>query len=151
MTGKKPSLPNLEIDFLETGHEDRYMKDVFEHVDQVPDKEPLPKIPPPKKHKVKYESPFSQLNGADEQVDLHGKTREEAIIIVQNFIKTSHAQGLRHILIITGRGQHSGSQGPVLKTSVIQWLKKKGHPYLKEFRDAPPRFGGSGAIWVELK
>ena len=151
MTGKKPSLPDLEIDFLETGHEDRYMKDVFEHIDQVPDKEPLPKIFTLRKNKEKPDSPFSQLSGADEQVDLHGKTREEAIMIVQNFIKTSHAQGLRHILIITGRGQHSGSRGPVLKTAIIQWLKKNGHPYLKEFRDAPSRFGGSGAIWVELK
>jgi DNA-nicking Smr family endonuclease len=55
------------------------------------------------------------------------------------------------VLIITGKGQHSGNHGPVLKTAVVQWLKKNGHPYLREFRDAPPRFGGSGAIWVELK
>ena len=74
-----------------------------------------------------------------------------AHLIVQNFIKTCHAQGLRHVLIITGKGQHSGNRGPVLKTAVVQWLKKNGHPYLREFRDAPPRFGGSGAVWVELK
>ncbi len=40
MSGKKPSPPELEIDFLETGHEDRYMQEVFDHIDKVPDKEP---------------------------------------------------------------------------------------------------------------
>ena len=44
MSGKKPSPPELEIDFLETGHEDRYMQEVFDHIDKVPDKEPLPKL-----------------------------------------------------------------------------------------------------------
>ena len=77
MSGKKPSPPEFEIDFLETGHEDRYMQEVFDHIDKVPDKEPLPKIPPGKKSKEKRDSPFSQLSGADEQIDLHGKTREE--------------------------------------------------------------------------
>ena len=37
MSGKKPSPPDLEIDFLETGHEDRYMQEVFDHIDRVPD------------------------------------------------------------------------------------------------------------------
>ena len=104
------------------------MQEVFDHIDKVPDKEPLPKIPPGKKSKEKRDSPFSQLSGADEQIDLHGKTREEAIMIVQNFIKTCHAQGLRHVLIITGKGQHSGNRGPVLKTAVVQWLKKTDTP-----------------------
>ena len=81
MSGKKTSPPELEIDFLETGHEDRYMQEVFDHIDKVPDKEPLPKIPAGKKSKEKRDSPFSQLSGADEQIDLHGKTREEAIMI----------------------------------------------------------------------
>ena len=119
MSGKKPSPPDLEIDFLETGHEDRYMQEVFDHIDRVPDKEPLPKITLGKNNKEKHDSPFSQLSGADEQIDLHGKTREEAIMIVQNFIKTCHAQGLRHVLIIAGKGHHSGNRGPVLKTAVV--------------------------------
>ena len=53
MSGKKPSPPDLEIDFLETGHEDRYMQEVFDHIDRVPDKEPLPKITLGKKNKEK--------------------------------------------------------------------------------------------------
>ena len=58
MSGKKPSPPELEIDFLETGHEDRYMQEVFDHIDKVPDKEPLPKIPPGKNLKKNVILPF---------------------------------------------------------------------------------------------
>ena len=104
-----------------------------------------------KKTKENRASPFASLSGPDEQIELHGKTREQAITMVQNFIKTSYAQRLCHVLIITGKGQHSGDQGPVLKIAVEQWLKKNGHAYLKEFHDAPPRFGGAGAVWIDLK
>ena len=68
-------------------------------------------------------------------------------MIVQNFIKTCHAQGLRHVLIITGKGQHSGNRGPVLKTAVVQWLKKKDTPtcvnsgMLLHVSGVPGRFG----------
>ena len=153
MSGKKPSPPPSGIDFLETGHDDRYMKQIFEQIDKVPDEEPAEELPTRGKIKSQQQrdSPFAALSGPDDQIDLHGKTREEAIMIVQNFVKTCHAQRLRHILVITGKGQHSPYQGPVLKTTVALWLKKNGHAYLREFHDAPPRFGGSGAIWIELK
>ena len=153
MSGKKPYPPPSGIDFLETGHDDRYMKQVFEKVDKVPDKEPTEELIARggKKSRQLRDSPFTSLSGPDDQIDLHGKTREEAIMIVQNFVKTCHAQRLRHILVITGKGQHSQNQGPVLKTAVAHWLKKNGYAYLREFHDAPPRFGGSGAIWIELK
>lgn len=152
MSGNNHSRHHSGIDFLETDHEDRYMKEVFEHVEQVPDKEPTEEIPLDV-HKVRKqkESPFSLLAGPDDQIDLHGKTREEAIMVVQNFVKTCHAQKLNHILIITGKGHHSGTDGPVLKTAVEQWLKKNGYSYIKEFQNAPSRFGGSGAVWIELK
>ena len=103
------------------------------------------------KSQQQHDSPFAALSGPDDHIDLHGKTREEAIMTVQNFVKTSHAQRHRHILIITGKGQHSQNQEPVLKIEVTHWLKKNGHAYLKEFHDAPPRLGGSGAIWIKLK
>jgi DNA-nicking Smr family endonuclease len=54
-------------------------------------------------------------------------------------------------LIITGKGRNSGNQGPVLKKEVTHWLERNGKPYLREFHEAPPRFGGSGAIWLDFK
>ena len=79
------------------------------------------------------------------------KTREEAIMMVQNFVMTCHANQFRTGLIITGKGRNSGNQGPVLKKEVTHWLERNGKPYLRDFHEAPPRFGGSGAIWLDFK
>ena len=66
MSGKKPSPPPSGIDFLETGHDDRYMKQVFEQVDKVPDKEPAEKLPTRGKIKSQQQrdSPFAALSGS---------------------------------------------------------------------------------------
>ena len=87
----------------------------------------------------------------DAALDLHGKTQEEAILLVQNFVIRSHRQHLCRILIITGKGTHSGEEGPVLNQAVRTWLQRNGRPFIKEFFPAPPRHGGTGAFWVELR
>lgn len=86
----------------------------------------------------------------DDQVDLHGKTQEEAIRMVQHFLLTAKTKRLRQVLIITGKGLNSGTQGPVLRGAVQAWLERHGAPYLRRFSWAPARLGGDGAIWVEL-
>ena len=87
----------------------------------------------------------------DAILDLHGKTEEEAIILVQNFVTLSHRQHLRSLLIITGKGSHSGDEGPVLIHATRSWLQRNGGPYIKDFFPASPRHGGSGAFWVDLR
>lgn len=86
----------------------------------------------------------------DATLDLHGKTREEAILMVQNFVMAGHTQNLRSLLIITGRGKHSGEAGPILNQTVWNWLKKNGKQYVHEFFSAPAEHGGDGAIWINL-
>ena len=86
----------------------------------------------------------------DATLDLHGKTKEEAIIMVQNFVMTSHQQRFRSLLIITGKGFHSGKEGPVLKHAVQSWLKRNGSPYIQNFYHAPSEHGGTGALWINL-
>mgnify|MGYP001969382289 FL=1 len=144
--GRKPP-STLSFEFSED--DDRLMESALRN-SELPDGDPDALsddlLASPRKSK-RHSSP----KHPDETVDLHGKTQAEAIRIVQNFVKTSHAHGLHNILIITGKGLHSGTQGPVLKHSVEQWLQRNGTPYLQEFHDAPPRHGGSGAIWVRLK
>jgi len=93
----------------------------------------------------------TQYPRPDAELDLHGKTREESIMMVQNFVMTCHANQFRTALIITGKGHHSGNQGPVLKREVQLWLERNGKQYLKDFHTAPGRFGGSGAIWLNIK
>lgn len=87
----------------------------------------------------------------DSELDLHGKTQEEAIRMVTNFLMTTSRQRLRHVLIITGKGNRSGPGGPVLRTAVQHWLERNGKSFVKGFRPAPPEHGGDGAIWVELR
>jgi DNA-nicking Smr family endonuclease len=87
----------------------------------------------------------------DDELDLHGKTQEEAIRRVQGFLLTSARRRLRHVLIITGRGLNSGATGPVLRDAVQRWLELNGKPYLRHFAEAPPRLGGAGALWLTLR
>ena len=87
----------------------------------------------------------------DSELDLHGKTQEEAIRMVQNYLLVSQRQRMRHVLIITGRGHNSGAAGPVLKDAVYRWLELNGKRFVRAFTRAPARLGGEGAIWVTLR
>lgn len=87
----------------------------------------------------------------DDELDLHGKTQEEAIAMVQNFLLSCHRRRFRHVLIITGQGHNSGAGGPVLKEAVYRWLDLNGRRFARRFERAPGRLGGAGAIWVTLK
>ncbi len=149
--GKKSSLPSRLI-FEESEQNDALMEKIFAGVDDVPDKEPALEIPPSETSLKKTRtSPTDSVSSPDAELDLHGKTREEAIMMVQNFLMTCHSNQFRSALIITGKGQHSGNQGPVLKREVQLWLERNGKQYIIDFHTAPARFGGSGAIWLNIK
>jgi len=149
--GKKSSLPS-RLTFEESEQNDTLMEKIFAGVDDVPDKEPALEIPPSESYlKKPRTSPANSVSRPDAELDLHGKTREESIMMVQNFVMTCHANKFRSALIITGKGHHSGNQGPVLKREVQLWLERNGKQYLRDFHTAPGRFGGSGAIWLNFK
>ena len=150
MSSKSSKYPILA--FEESEQDDSFMQGIFDEISDVPDKEPVLEIPVDKSYqKKKQASTNNTLLIPDQELDLHGKTLEEAIMIVQNFLITCHSQQLQTGLIITGKGLNSGNQGPVLKKGVEHWLKRNGNPYLRNFHEAPPRFGGSGAIWLNFK
>ena len=149
--GKKSSLPS-RLTFEESEHNDALMEKIFADVDNVPDKEPALEIPPSESSlKRSRTSPADDVSRPDAELDLHGKTREESIMMVQNFVMTCHANQFRTALIITGKGHHSGNQGPVLKREVQLWLERNGKQYISDFHTALARFGGSGAIWLNIK
>ncbi len=150
MSSKSSKYPIVA--FEESEQDDSFMEQIFDEISDVPDKEPVLEIPVDKSYqKKKQASTNNTLLIPDQELDLHGKTLEEAIMIVQNFLITCHSQQLQTGLIITGKGLNSGNQGPVLKKGVEHWLKRNGNPYLRNFHEAPPRFGGSGAIWLNFK
>lgn len=86
----------------------------------------------------------------EEEVDLHGLTRDEALSRLEQFFAGSVRRGLRTVLVITGKGVNSPA-GPVLKGAVEAWLQGRGRAMIAGFSEAPRDKGGSGAFVVVLK
>lgn len=76
-------------------------------------------------------------------IDLHGKFVEDAIEILLIFIKEQQQKGIRLILVIHGKG--SGA----IKRAVLSLLDT--HPLVLDYKEAPIKLGGSGALLVRLK
>lgn len=85
-------------------------------------------------------------------VDLHGLTREEARVKVDEFMHDSRIHGCRCILIIHGRGLNSKDQIPVLKEALRVWLTRgRIARHVLAFATARPTDGGAGAVYVLLR
>ena len=81
--------------------------------------------------------------------DLHGMTAVEAGAAVRRFLDSSRHAGHRCVCIVHGRGLHSRSNEPVLKTRVRALLR--AHPAVLAFADAPRSDGGSVAVYVLVR
>jgi DNA-nicking Smr family endonuclease len=55
-------------------------------------------------------------------LDLHGRTAQRAHHALHAFLLAAHADGVRCVEVITGRG--SGEQGGVLKRELPHWLNE---------------------------
>lgn len=87
----------------------------------------------------------------DARIDLHGMTQQTAHWALYNFLGDAHQQGLRHVLVITGKGNSSGGQG-VLKRAVPDWFAKSDFKmFVSGFRNAAQHHGGEGALYVRLR
>lgn len=87
-----------------------------------------------------------------DHLDLHGLTRDEARVDVDQFIEKSFQAGKRCVLIIHGRGLNSKDNVPVLKKALGSWLARGrlGQRVLA-FATARPCDGGAGALYVLLR
>ena len=92
------------------------------------------------------------------RLDLHGLTLAEAHPELIGFILSSQSQGLRLVLVITGKGKRREDSGPIpqrtgaLRHQVPQWLRLPplGAAVL-QVTEAHVRHGGSGAYYVYLR
>ncbi len=98
------------------------------------------------------------------RLDLHGMKQIEAHAALRRFLLSCHGNGLRTVLVITGKGGSSGARREdseswvgghergVLKRNVPRWLAE---PELRRivvsFTDSSVRHGGEGAIYVHLR
>lgn len=92
------------------------------------------------------------------RIDLHGMTLAQAHGALNGFILRAQAQGLRLVLVITGKGKTVSDDGPIprrqgaLKHDVPQWLRMAPlNGCVLEIREAHARHGGSGAYYVYLR
>ena len=85
----------------------------------------------------------------EDVVDLHGLTREQAWQKLDSFVSACKIWGLRKILIIHGKGNHSHGTDPVLGEMVRSFIEAdrrlgaSGHP--------DRNHGGTGATWVIIR
>lgn len=84
------------------------------------------------------------------RIDLHGMFQSEAHALLHAFIQRAHERGLRHVLVITGKGASMGSDG-ALKRAVPMWFSKPEFRHLiSSYETAAQNHGGDGALYVRL-
>ncbi len=131
-----------------------------------PAKEPATPLPRDHHRKQKHPGRHPGLNPIDRSVyrklargrlpieasiDLHGLTQSQAYGMLHGFLGQAHRKGLRHVLVITGRGSASGGDG-VLRRAVPQWLKAPEFRAMASGCESAARgHGGDGAYYVRLR
>jgi len=92
------------------------------------------------------------------RLDLHGYTLDKAFFKVRDFIFSSYNNGLREVLIVTGKGRikidDAGyvQQTGKLRVELPKWLNNAEiRPCILSFTGAKIKDGGEGAVYVYLK
>jgi len=86
-------------------------------------------------------------------LDYHGQgilRKEQILSVCEEFIKNAKKNKYSRILIITGKGLHSGGD-PVIKPLVFEFLQEKFElEEIEKFVEARRDRGGSGAfeVWM---
>jgi DNA-nicking Smr family endonuclease len=118
-----------------------------------------PSSAPPRKtkpHQVRLDEPTHRKLSKGKlpiggRIDLHGLTQGEAHGLLHSFLHRAHAAGLRHVLVITGKGASFGSDG-ILRQAVPHWFATPAFRTLVSAYDfAHQSHGGAGAIYVRLR
>jgi DNA-nicking Smr family endonuclease len=94
-------------------------------------------------------------------IDLHGYTLEQANKFIYDFIINSHKNGIKKIIVVTGKGLHSDNKKnpyvskdlSILKYSVPEFIlnNKNLMAKINEIKEANIEDGGSGAFYIFLK
>ncbi|MGF0539757.1 Smr/MutS family protein [Agrobacterium sp. ES01] len=84
------------------------------------------------------------------RVDLHGLYQSEAHGVLLDFLMRAHDRGMRHVLVITGKGSSMGSEG-ALKRAVPLWFSKpEFRNLISSYEPAAQKHGGEGAMYIRL-
>tara|TARA_B100001027_G_C16145179_1_gene275480 strand:- start:259 stop:678 length:420 start_codon:yes stop_codon:yes gene_type:complete len=93
--------------------------------------------------------------------DFHGFSLEEANKTINKLIKDSYKNGIRKLVVVTGKGIHSDNEkNPyiskdlgILKYSMPEYIKNTPElmKLINEIKEADITDGGSGAFYIFLK
>ena len=83
------------------------------------------------------------------ELDLHGMNRGDAHAAVGEFLAECQSKDVRCVRIIHGKGNRSPNTGPVIKTLLDSWLRRRSD--VIAFCSARPHDGGTGAVYVLLR
>ena len=83
------------------------------------------------------------------ELDLHGLNRTIAHQAVSEFLADCLARDVRCVRIVHGKGNRSPNTGPVIKTLLDSWLRRRRD--VLAFCSARPHDGGTGAVYVLLR
>jgi len=94
-------------------------------------------------------------------IDLHGFSLENANKIIEEFINNSYQEGIKKIIVVTGKGIRSKTANnpylsrdlSILKHSVPEFIKSNSSlmDKIKQIREANIEDGGSGAFYIYFK
>lgn len=83
------------------------------------------------------------------ELDLHGLNRDKARLEVTRFLALCQDRDRRCVRIIHGKGLGSPNSGPVIKSHLSSWLRRRSD--VLAFCSARPVDGGTGAVYVLLR
>jgi len=83
-----------------------------------------------------------------DELDLHGMNWKEARECVALFLGDCRELQINCVRIVHGKGLRSGNTGPVLKSKLNSWLRRRED--VLAFCSARPDDGGTGAAYVLL-
>lgn len=95
----------------------------------------------------------------DWTVDLHGHTLDSARRLLDSMLDQAVAEGIRVILLITGKPPREDDRHydgrprrGLIRASIGTWLQSSRHAgRIAAVRNAHPRHGGAGALYVILR
>ena len=95
----------------------------------------------------------------DWAIDLHGHTLDSARRTLDSALDQALAEGVRVLLLITGKPPREGDHGldgrprrGLIRASIAGWLQSSRHAArIAAVRNAHPRHGGAGALYVVLR
>ena len=90
--------------------------------------------------------------GIDARIDLHEMTQATAHSVLAGFLSQAQAMGMRHVLVITGRGGIAGGSRGILRRVVPQWFASpQFRSLVSGFESAERHHGGDGALYVRVR